>query len=171
MFAVDSICLSTYSNVSCDCWARAWRPNSALFSHNSNWLQPDWIQTHSTSGLYAAQVVFTVRQAPSLYPQASAHPHFSVSHPSASACLSVLLAKCLLAYISRLSWGSCHAVCSSSDLWLLSRHPLSHPPCLTKQSENWLNVLYGPTWLEASRSDWLCTKNLNCNFWQNTLIS
>ena len=41
MFASDSICLSTYSNVSCDCWAKAWRPNVALFSYNSNKVQSD----------------------------------------------------------------------------------------------------------------------------------
>lgn len=41
MFAVDSICLSTYSNVSCDCWAKTWRPNCALFSYNSNGVLSD----------------------------------------------------------------------------------------------------------------------------------
>lgn len=41
MFASDSICLSTYSNVSCDCWGKAWRPNVALFSYNSNEVQSD----------------------------------------------------------------------------------------------------------------------------------
>lgn len=41
MFAMDLVCLSTYSNVISDYCAKAWRPNSALFSYNCNGVQSD----------------------------------------------------------------------------------------------------------------------------------
>lgn len=52
------------------------------------------IQTHST-GMYAVQVVFTVRQPLFLYLRASVRPHFSVS-----ASISVRLLVCLIGSVS-----------------------------------------------------------------------
>lgn len=41
MPAKGSLCLSTYSNVSSDCWAKAWRPIHALFPSSADEVQSD----------------------------------------------------------------------------------------------------------------------------------
>lgn len=126
MFAVDSICLSTYSNVSSDCWAKDWRPKSALFSCNSNAIQSDRNPNSFNFLLYSIQVVFTVCEPSFLFAcLCLCKPHYTPSSlclpPSVSphACLSVSSAARLLAYMSE--WAKVHVMCSSSDLW-----PLSH---------------------------------------------
>lgn len=118
MFAVDSVCLSTYSNVSCDCWAKAWRPNCALFSHNSNRVQSD----KSLNSFYCKRVSLL---SVNLCRCICEHPHNSPCRPpSVSSCLTVSLAACLLRDRAKVhvlvSWSVTFVTC----------YPFSHLLCL-----------------------------------------
>lgn len=151
MFAVDSVCLSTYSNVNCDCWARAWRPNSALFLYNSNRVQSDknpnsfncWPVCHSGC-LYCPSALVSVSAG------LNTPPFFRVYlHQRPPACLSHWQHLCWHAWAE---WTKVYVICSSSDLKPLSRYPLSHLLIFTVSIH----------WPDSSQTEW---KLAQCVIW------